>query len=76
MVAPIKMTKAQMREGFLQGRTLIQEEWSNPEEIHWLDELIIEGVCSVTAPWEYKDNFQCKRRRVTGIKSLENENNP
>jgi hypothetical protein len=66
MTAPIKMTKEQMREGFSRGRTLIQEEWANPQEIKWIDELISEGVATAT-PWEYKDNFQCERRRVSGV---------
>lgn len=60
------MTKEQMREGFAMGRTLTQEEWSHPAEIKWVDELVAEGVAIITAPWEYKDNFQCMRRRITG----------
>lgn len=60
------MTKEEMEKGFKQGRTLIQEEWSSPSEIKAVDELIAEGKCTSTS-WEYKDNFQCKRRRVTGI---------
>lgn len=65
MVAPICMTKAEMREGFAKGRTLVQEEWGNPSEIEWIDELIAEGAATA-APWEYKDGFQCERRRITG----------
>ena len=65
----IEINKEQMREGFAKGRTLTQEEWAHPDEIKWLDELIAEGVAKVTAPWEYKDNFQCARRRVTGTRS-------
>jgi hypothetical protein len=61
------MTKEQMRDGFMRGRTLVQEEWANSQEIKWVDELIAEGVATVSAPWEYKDNFQCERRRVTGV---------
>lgn len=68
MPGELKMTKEQMREGFAQGRTLTQEEWCHPSEILWLDELIAEGVATVTAPWEYKDTFQCARRRVTGVR--------
>ena len=60
-------TKEQMREGFAKGRTITQEEWANPDEIKWLNELIAEGACTVSAPWEYKDGFQCQRRRVTGV---------
>lgn len=61
------MTKEEMREGFARGLTLVQEEWANPEEIRAVDELISEGVAIVSAPWEYKDGFQCERRRVTGV---------
>jgi len=64
---PILMTKEQMREGFTRGETLTQEEWANPQEIKWVDELISEGAATVSAPWEYKDYFQCERRRVTGV---------
>ncbi len=60
------MTKDEMRAGFALGRELTQEEWANPAEIRALDELIEEGVAEVTAPWEYKDNFQCERRKVQG----------
>lgn len=58
------MTKAEMKEGLLRGRTLMQEEWSQPDEIQAVDELIEEGIAQATA-WEYKDNFQCEMRRVT-----------
>lgn len=67
MHGELTMTKEQMREGFAKGRTLIQEEWSHPSEIKWVDELITEGAAKITAPWKYKDNFQCERRKVTGI---------
>jgi hypothetical protein len=67
MTAPICMTKEDMTKGFALGRTLIQEEWANPQEITWADELIAEGKAAAT-PWEYKDNFQCERRRITGVK--------
>lgn len=60
-----KMTKGEMAEGLARGRTLIQEEWASPQEIKWVDELITEGKAKAT-PWEYKDSFQCERRRVTG----------
>lgn len=66
MPGELKMTKEQMREGFAKGHTLIQEEWAHPSEIQWIDELIAEGRAKAT-PWEYKDNFQCERRRVTGV---------
>jgi hypothetical protein len=67
MTAPIRMTKAEMESGFAHGRTLIQEEWANPQEIAWADELVAAGRATAT-PWEYKDNFQCERRRVTGLR--------
>lgn len=57
------MTKDQIKEGLLQGRTLIQEEWTDRSEIRAVDELIKEGVAQATE-WEYKDNFQCSMRRV------------
>lgn len=66
MPGELRMTKSDMEEGFKLGRTLTQEEWAHPQEIKWLDELIAEGKAEVTAPWEWKDNFQCERRRVTG----------
>jgi hypothetical protein len=59
------MTKEEMRAGFLQGRSLTQEEWADPNEIKALDELVAEGIAEAT-PWEYKDNFQCERRRAWG----------
>ncbi len=62
------MTKDDMRAGFARGQTLIQEEWAHPDLIRWVDELIAEGVATVSAPWEYKDNFQCERRRIAGIR--------
>lgn len=61
------MTKDEMREGFKRGRELTQEEWAHPSEIKWVDELIAEGAAEVVAPWQYKDNFQCERRKVRGV---------
>lgn len=61
------MTKEEMRAGLATGRTLIQEEWADPEEIIAVDELVAEGAATAT-PWEYKDTFQCKRRRVSGMR--------
>ena len=61
------MTKAEMKEGFAKGRTLTQEEWSKPEEIKAVDELIAEGKCEVIRDWAYHDNFQCEFRKVRGI---------
>ncbi|MGX9392524.1 hypothetical protein ACWX0K_20545 [Nitrobacteraceae bacterium UC4446_H13] len=66
-MAPIRMTKEQMREGFRLGRSLIQEEWANPDEIKWIDELLVEGAATAT-DWNYRDNFQCSMRRVTGVR--------
>jgi hypothetical protein len=60
------MTKEEMKKGFLAGRTITQEEWADGCEIKWLDELIAEGHAKVIAPWEYKDEFQCERRKVKG----------
>lgn len=60
------MTKQEMEEGFAQGRTLVQEEWADPAEIRAVDELIAEGK-AVATRWEYKDNFQCEMRRITGV---------
>lgn len=67
MPGELRMTKEQMREGFARSRTLTQEEWAHPSEIAWIDELVAEGAATVTAPWEYKDGFQCQRRRITGV---------
>jgi hypothetical protein len=66
VTAPICMTKDQMAAGFAEGRSLTQEEWANPAEIQWIDELIAEGRATAD-PWAYHDNFQCQKRRVTGI---------
>lgn len=68
MPGELQMTKEMMAEGFAKGRTLIQEEWAHPSEKQWVDELIAEGRATAS-PWEYKDNFQCERRRVTGVVS-------
>jgi len=61
------ISKAEMAKGFAKGRGLVQEEWAHPDEIVWLNELIAEGKAVVTDDWKYKDNFQCKRRRVLGV---------
>ena len=66
------ITKSEMRDGFAKGRTLIQEEWCNPAEKLWADELVKEGVASA-GPWECKDTFQCERRRITGVKEALHE---
>lgn len=57
------MTEEEMRAGLSAGRTLTQEEWASPEEIRIIDKLIAEGFAEASA-WEYKDNFQCERRRI------------
>ena len=69
MPGELKMTLDEMWHGFKRGRILTQEEWAHPTEIKWVNDLIAEGVAVETAPWEYKDNFQCARRRVTGVVS-------
>lgn len=58
------MDKAEMTKGLLAGRRLVQEEWSLPDEIKAVDELVAEGIAQAT-PWEYRDGFQCERRVVT-----------
>ena len=65
------MTRNEMKKGFAQGRTLIQEEWADLADIATADKLIEEGKATATA-WEYRDNFQCEMRRVTGIILEEN----
>ena len=67
MSAPDRISKEEMLAGFAHGRTLIQEEWSHPNEIKKVDECIAEGAATAT-PWEYKDGFQCERRVITGVK--------
>ncbi len=62
------MTKDEMAVGFSQGRRLIQEEWSAPDEIKAVDECIADGKCAVEDDWRYHDNFQCERRIVVGVK--------
>ena len=63
------MSREEMQQGLSQGRTLIQEEWSTPDEKRWVDELEQEGICRTT-PWEYKDTFQCERRLIYGIRKI------
>jgi hypothetical protein len=63
------MSREEMAAGFAAGRSLIQEEWANAQEIAWVDELIAEGKAMATA-WEYHPNYQCERRRVTGTASV------
>jgi hypothetical protein len=65
------MTREEMAAGFAAGRSLIQEEWANSQEIAWVDELIAEGKATATA-WDYHPNFQCERRRVSGVASEPN----
>lgn len=47
---------------------MVQEEWADKAEIAALDELIAEGKAVVVDDWEYRDGFQCERRRVRGAK--------
>lgn len=67
MPGELTMTKAEMEAGFAQGRWLTQEEWAHPSEIQWVDELIAEGKATAD-PWQYHANFQCEKRRVTGVR--------
>lgn len=60
------MTKDEMRAGLVAGRKLRQEEWSQPEEIRAVDELIAEGVATATK-WEYRFGFQCEVRDIRGV---------
>jgi hypothetical protein len=60
------MTKDEMKAGFARGCSLNQEEWSTPEEIKAVDELVAEGFAEVIKPWGYNDNFQCSYRKVRG----------
>jgi hypothetical protein len=67
-MAPIRMSREEMAAGFAVGRSLIQEEWANPQEIAWVDDLVAEGKATATA-WEHHPNYQCERRRVSGVAS-------
>ena len=62
----LMMTKDEMATGFARGRTLTQEEWAHPKEIEWVDELIADGKATATN-WQYRDNFQCEMRKITGV---------
>lgn len=64
----LRMTKEEMALGFARGRTLTQEEWSHPNEIKWVDELVAEGKATISRPWGYHNNFQCSSRKITGVK--------
>lgn len=64
MSGELRMSKEEMLDGLAKGRTLVQEEWAHLQEIRWIDELIAKGAVTAT-PWEYKDGFQCERRRIT-----------
>lgn len=63
----LTMTREELVRGFAQGRSVIQEEWVHPQEKQWIEELIKEGLATAT-PWQYKDNFQCEMRKVTGVR--------
>jgi hypothetical protein len=69
------VTKDEMQAGFARGRSLTQEEWADAREIKALDELIAEGMATAT-PWEYKDSFQCERRKATGIRAAQPAEEP
>jgi len=64
----LNFTKEEMERGLAAGRALIQEEWCHPKEKEFVDELVSEGK-AVATPWEYKDGFQCARRRITGVRN-------
>ena len=72
MPGEIRMSREEMEQGFALGRTLVQEEWAHPQEIAWVDDLVAEGK-AIATPWEYHDNYQCERRRVTGRAALKME---
>jgi len=59
------MTRDEMVTGFKAGRRLIQEEWADPLEIQWVDQLVEEGLAEAS-PWRYHDSYQCERRIVIG----------
>lgn len=67
MAGALRMTKAEMIQGFAKGRELTQEEWAHPQEKQWVDECISEGLATAT-DWQYRDNFQCERRLITGVR--------
>lgn len=58
------MTKTEILEGLMAGRTLIQEEWADYAEISAVDQLVTEGKATATR-WEWKSSFQCERRIIT-----------
>ncbi len=57
------MNKDEIRAGLLEGRRLAQEEWSTPDEINAVDELVTENV-AIATPWKYLDSFQCSVRFI------------
>jgi hypothetical protein len=67
MTGELRMTKEEMACGLAAGRRLVQEERAHKQEIAWVDELVAEGKAQA-GPWEYKDNFQCERRVIIGVK--------
>lgn len=62
------MTKDEMIIGLAAGRRLIQEEWADGSEIDAVDQLVSEGKAQAS-PWQWKDNFQCMRRVISGVHS-------
>ena len=58
------MPKDEIAKGLAAGRRLVQEEWCNPQEIAFVDELVAEGKAEASE-WQYRDNFQCEMRHVT-----------
>lgn len=59
-----KMPIEMMREGIAAGRTLIQEEWSHPDDIENVDKLIAEGFAKEEDGWRWHHGYQCERRRI------------
>ncbi|SFV31226.1 hypothetical protein SAMN05216456_1274 [Devosia crocina] len=58
------MTKEQILDGLIAGRTLIQEEWAIYAEIQAVDELVAENKATATR-WEWRPSYQCERRVIT-----------
>ena len=65
-----EISREEMVKSFNKGLTLIQEEWSSPREIQDVDDLIAKGKAVVEDNWRYYDNYDCRRRRVRGIKPI------
>lgn len=62
------MTKEEMKEGFSQGRRLVQECWASPDEIKAVDELLSDKLCT-TDGWKYIDEYEGRARILIGVKA-------